>query len=49
MSAALKFMIISLQNLMTTSHRKSDKSKCDCNLTEFDVVTKRIWYSQRGL
>ena len=37
-SVALKSMII-LQNLITTNHRKSGKSKDDLKLTELDVVT----------
>ena len=37
-SVALKSMII-LQNLITTNHRKSSKSKDDLKLTELDVVT----------
>ena len=42
-SVALKSMII-LQNLITTNHRKSGKSKDDLKLTELDVVTMRIRY-----
>ena len=42
-SVALKSMII-LQNLITTNHRKSGKSKDNLKLTELDVVTMRIRY-----
>ena len=37
----LKLMII-LQNLITTDHRKSGKSKHDRKLAELDVVSTRI-------
>ena len=40
-NVALKFMI-RLDNLITTSHRKSGKIKYDRKLTELDVVTTRI-------
>ncbi len=46
-SVALKSMII-LQNLITTNHRKSGKSKDDLKLTELDVVTMRIRYRVTG-
>ena len=36
--------MITLQNLKTTSHRKSGESKYDRKLTELDVVTTRIRY-----
>ena len=42
-SVALRFMIV-LQNLITTNHRRSVKSKYDRKLTELNVVTKRIRY-----
>ena len=38
-SVALKF-VITLQNLTTTNHEKSSKSKYDRKLTEFDAVTR---------
>ena len=47
-SVALKSMII-LQNLITTNHRKSGKSKDDLKLTELDVVTVRIRYRVNGV
>ncbi len=47
-SVALKSMII-LQNLITTNHRKSGKSKDDLKLTELDVVTMRIRYRVNGV
>ena len=47
-SVALKFMII-LQNLTTTNHTKSGESKYDRKLTEFNVVTTRIWYRVNGV
>ena len=37
LTMALKFAII-LQNLKTTNHRRSGKSKYDHKLTEIDVV-----------
>ena len=37
-SVALKF-VMTLQNLITSNHEKSGKSKYDRKLTEFDVVT----------
>ncbi len=40
-SVALKSIII-LQNLITTNHGKSGKSKDDLKLTELDVVTMPI-------
>ena len=42
-SLALRLMIV-LQNLITTNHRRSVKSKYDCKLTELNVVTKQIRY-----
>ena len=42
-NVALRFMIV-LQNLITTNHRRSVKSKYDRKLTELNVVTKRIRY-----
>ena len=45
-NVALKFIII-LQNLMTTNHRKSGKSKFDRKMTEPDVVTmNRVQYKR---
>ena len=38
-----------LQNLITTNHRKSGKSKCDRKLTELDLVTMRIRYRVNGV
>ena len=40
-SMTLKF-VITLQNLIKAYHRKSGKSKYDCELTELDVETTRI-------
>ena len=40
--------MIILQNLITTNHRKSGKSKDDLKLTELDVVTMRIRYRVNG-
>ena len=37
--------MIRLDNLITTNHRNSGKSKYDRKLTEFDVVATRIRYS----
>ena len=47
-SVVPKSMII-LQNLITTNHRKSGKSKDDLKLTELDVVTMRIRYRVNGV
>ncbi len=41
--------MIILQNLITTYHRKSGKSKDDLKLTELDVVTMRIRYRVNGV
>ena len=41
--------MIILQNLITTNHRKSGKSKDDLKLTELDVVTMRIRYRVNGV
>ena len=38
-SVALKF-VMTLQNLTTTNHEKSGKSKYDRKLTEFDAVIR---------
>ena len=40
-SVALKF-VMTLQNLTTTNHEKSSKSKYDRQLTEFDVMTSTL-------
>ena len=47
-SVAPKFMMIR-ENLPTTDHRKSGKSKYDRKLTELDVMTTRIRYRVNGV
>ena len=47
-SVALKSMVI-LQNLMTTNHRKSGRSKNNLKLTEIIVVTTWIRYRVNGV